>query len=149
MPEPYDLHNSPGYQLTLLSRINERRFDQGISPLGLSRVKWCVLLAVGQEGHQAPSDIAGFIGIDRTATSRALRALESDGLITRCGGQSDRRTRKVTITKDGATRLARANTIARASAERLLSKLSWYERETLSTIIEKLMAGETRDVAGL
>lgn len=151
MTEPYALHDSLGYQLTLLSRIHERRFESALAPLGLTRVKWCVLLAIGQEGHQSPSDIAQFIGIDRTATSRALRALETDGLLERSGGagNGDGRRRRVTLTAKGATRLAAATEAARDSARHLADKLSWYQRDTLKDIISTLMEGEQRDVSGL
>ena len=149
MSENYDLHESPGYQLTLLARISERRFEKRLSQLGLSRVKWCVLLAAGQERLSAPSEIANFIGIDRTATSRALRALEDQKMIERSGGGSDGRKRAVKITADGATHLARANGFARENADFFSRKLSWYERDALKTIIKKLMSGEARDVPGL
>jgi DNA-binding MarR family transcriptional regulator len=46
-------------------------------------VGWCILLAVEEEGLKNPSEIAQFVGIDRTATSRALRQLEDEGLIAR------------------------------------------------------------------
>jgi len=149
MSERYDLHKSRGYQLTLLARISERRFEKRLSSLGLSRVKWCVLLAVGQEGLSSPSEIAEFVGIDRTATSRALRALENQTLITRQGGEKDRRTRAVSITGKGAETLSRAIAIARENATYFAKKLSWYEHDTLDGIIRKLMAGETRDVPEL
>ena len=77
----YRLHNSLGYRLSRVARIQERRLDLGLRRIGLTRTTWCVLLAVGNEGLSQPSDIAEFIGIDRTATSRALRQMEADDLI--------------------------------------------------------------------
>jgi len=145
----YSLQDSLGYQITLLSRINERLFEQRLAPLGLTRITWCVLLAVHQEKLVNPSEIAAYIGIDRTATSRALRRLEADGLIARAGGAADRRTTEVSATLAGATRLAKATTAARTNAERFADKLSRYERLRLIELIDKLMAGEQRNVKGL
>jgi len=65
----YDLHGSLGYQATVTARSFERRLEERLRKLGLSRLGWCILLAVGEEKLASPSDIAGFIGIDRTATS--------------------------------------------------------------------------------
>ncbi len=149
MSQTYDLHASLGYQLTLLSRINERKFEQHLSQLGLTRVKWCVLLAVEEQGLKNPSDIAQFVGIDRTATSRALRSLDEDSLVKRDCGTSDRRTTEVTLTELGRARLAKAITGATENARHFSEKLTWYEHSTLTEIIQKLMQGETRDVAGL
>jgi DNA-binding MarR family transcriptional regulator len=97
----YRLHRSLGYKLSIASRLQERRLDEGLRRLGLTRVSWCVLLAVGVEGLGRPSDIARFVGIDRTATSRALRQMEAAGLVTRASGAKDRRTTQVTCTPKG------------------------------------------------
>ena len=88
----YRLHASLGYNLSLAARLQERRLDDALKTLGLSRTTWCVLLAVGVEALTQPSEIATFIGIDRTATSRALRMMEADGLLTRESGRADKRT---------------------------------------------------------
>ena len=149
MSEPYDLHASLGYQLTLLSRISERKFEQHLTPLGLTRVKWCVLLAVHEQGLKNPSDIAEFIGIDRTATSRALRALDEAGLIDRCSGKGDKRTTEVALTNPGKQKLNQAIKGAKSNASHFSDKLTWYEHSTLREIINKLMTGEIRDVSGL
>jgi len=147
--DSYDLHDSLGYQITLLARITERRFEQALTPLGLSRVTWCVLLALGQQGLDSPSAIAGYIGIDRTATSRALRRLERDGCISRKGGTQDRRMTEVSITSLGRQKLAAATEAAQGNAHYFSQKLSWYERDSLKTIIATLMEGEARNVSGL
>lgn len=149
MAKEYDLHQAIGYQITLFSRINERRFEQGLSAFGLTRVTWCILLSAGQEGLANPSDIADFIGIDRTATSRGLRRLEADHLITRVSGDADRRTTEVALTASGQALLQRANACAAENAEYFNAKLSWYERDMLTTILAKLLAGETRNIKGL
>lgn len=149
MSQKYDLHASLGYQTTFFSRIGDQRFEKLLTPLGLTRVNWCVLLAVGQEKLKNPSEIATFVGIDRTATSRALRKLDADGLISRCAGAGDKRMTEVSITKDGKQRLKQATKAAEENAEYFGGKISWYERYMLGVIIQKLMSGETRDVSGL
>jgi len=149
MTAPYDLHASLGYQITVFARITERRFEHALTPLGLSRVTWCVLLAVGQQKLQSPSDIATFVGIDRTATSRALRRLEAQGDITRAGGDKDRRKTEVNVSATGKAKLVQANQAAQKNADYFNTKLSWYERDTLCETIEKLLTDEDRDVAGL
>lgn len=149
MRQKYNLHSANGYRITLFSRINDRRFEQGLSALGITRVTWCILLAAGQEGLRNPSEIAAYVGIDRTATSRGLRRLEADGLITRVSGDADRRTTEIALTASGNARLQSANACATENAEYFNSKLSWYERDMLSTILAKLLAGETRDIKGL
>ena len=61
---PYRLHKSLGYQMSLTTRIQEKRLEDGLRTLGLTRIQWCILLAVGNEKLRNPSDIAAFVGID-------------------------------------------------------------------------------------
>ena len=111
--KPYRLHDSLGYKLSLAARLQERRLDEALKTLGLTRTTWCILLAVGVEGHAQPSDIAAFIGIDRTATSRALRHMEAKGLLTRRSGTDDRRTTRVVLTEAGCACIERGAPFAR------------------------------------
>lgn len=138
----YNLHSSIGYQLTLTARQQERRFEAGLKALGLSRVQWCVLLAAGNEGLHAPSAIARFIGIDRTATSRALGQMQAAGLITRDAGEADRRTTRVQLTDRGRDRLARANPLAEASRKATESRLCPDELVELTRLLAKLRGGD-------
>lgn len=142
MTEPYRLHESLGYRLSLTSRLQERRLDDGLRTLGLTRITWCVLLAVGNEGLTQPSDIAAFVGVDRTATSRALRQMETEGLIARRAGTADRRTTTVALTPRGAAVLARGTPMAEANNAWMDAKLSDAERTELRRLLSKLLEGE-------
>ena len=139
---PYRLHQSLGYQLSLAARLQERRLEEGLRRLGLSRITWCVLLAVGNEGLRQPSDIARFVGTDRTATSRALRQMEADGLIERSSGTGDRRTTSVCLTPLGARRLAEGTPLAEENGRVLEGKLAPGEEAELRRLLAKLRAGE-------
>jgi len=122
-PAPYRLHMSVGYLLTRSARIQERRLEEGLRQVGLTRITWCILLAVHVEGLRRPSGIAEFIGIDRTATSRALRQMEAEGLVARTVGTGDRRTTSVEATAEGLARLDRARPHAEHNADCLARSL--------------------------
>lgn len=138
----YRLHASLGYNLSLAARLQERRLDEALKSLGLTRTTWCVLLAVGNEGLSQPSDIAQFVGIDRTATSRALRNMENAGLVTRESGEDDRRTTLVTLTNLGRRRITEGTPYALANNESMKGKLSGEEYEMLVRLLERLNEGE-------
>lgn len=149
MSAPYDLHESFGYRMTLLSRINERAFEAKIADLGISRIMWCILLGVGQESVVHPSAIATYVGIDRTATSRALRAMETRGLITRSNGAADGRTTEVAITDTGRQILSQATAAARDNASWYTHKLTQAELAQFGQLLDKLLRDETRGVSRL
>ncbi|SEQ27742.1 MarR family winged helix-turn-helix transcriptional regulator [Thalassovita taeanensis] len=137
-PPPYRLHQSLGYHLSVAARLQERRMDEQLKTLGLTRTTWCILLAVGNEDLSQPSDIADFVGIDRTATSRALRHMEADGLLARSNGTEDRRTRRVELTAKGRDHILRATPNARDNAAVMAQSLAPGEEAELLRLLEKL-----------
>ena len=141
MSDRYRLHESMGYQLSLAARTQQRRMEDGLRPLGLSRTFWAILVTLAFEEPDQPSDIADHLGIDRTATSRALRRMEAEGLIARDTGNGDGRTRRVVLTNTGQATLDRAIPVARDSAAAIDALLSAEEQDTLRRLLRKLTAG--------
>ncbi|NNF24630.1 MAG: MarR family transcriptional regulator [Rhodobacteraceae bacterium] len=137
----YRLHASLGYHLSRAARVQERRLDEGLKPLGLTRTSWCVLLAVGNEGLSRPSLIARFIGIDRTATSRTLRGMEDSGLIARKAGDGDGRTTAVQLTALGRQRLSEGTPLAQANNAVMAERLSASEHADLMHYLARLTDG--------
>lgn len=135
---PYRLQHSLGYHLSIAARLQERRLDEQLKTLGLTRTTWCILLAVGNESLSQPSDIADFVGIDRTATSRALRHMEDDGLLARSSGTEDRRTRRVELTPKGCDAIAQATPYAQENADLMSELLEPGEEEALKRLLAKL-----------
>jgi DNA-binding MarR family transcriptional regulator len=105
-------------------------------------VGWCILLAVEEEGLKNPSEIAQFVGIDRTATSRALRQLEDEGLIAREMGREDRRTTTVSLTEEGQMRLIQARPLCVENMDHFNAKLSAAEAAELKRLLAALESGE-------
>ena len=138
----YRLHDSLGFRLSRAARIQERRLDAGLKTLGLTRVTWCVLLAVGNEGLAQPSEIAEFVGIDRTATSRALRQMEARGLISRAAGPGDGRTRSVVLTGPGKAALATGTPLAEANNAAMAERLDPDDVERLKAQLDRLIEGQ-------
>ena len=102
---------------------------------------------MGNEGLTQPSDIAAFIGIDRTACSRALRQMEADGLIARGGGDGDRRTTRVTLSERGRQLLADGTPLAEANNAAMAAKLTPGEETELRRLLSRLIEGEDADLS--
>lgn len=145
----YRLHKSLGYNLSLAARLQERRLDEALKTLGLTRITWCVLLGVGNENLRQPSEIASFVGIDRTATSRALRRMEADGLIVREGGNGDRRTKRVVLTTLGQSRIEEGTPFAISNNAAMRAKLTSRDHQTLLQLLGKLTEGEDTELSTL
>ena len=137
----YRLHESLGYYMSLTSRMQERRLDDWLRPLGLTRITWCILLAVENEGLSRPSEIADFVGIDRTATSRALRQMEEAGLITRASARDDRRMTDVRLSDLGRDLMAQATPLPEENNRIAAARLSSEERAELVRLLAKSIEG--------
>ncbi|MDE0588996.1 MarR family winged helix-turn-helix transcriptional regulator [Halocynthiibacter sp. C4] len=148
---PYSLHNSLGYQVSRTARLLERGFETELRRIGLTRLSWCTLLAVENEGLRHPSDIAEFIGIDRTATSRALKGMEEAGLISRekepktNGG--DGRSKLISVTVKGKDLLRIGTEAARANADKFEAKLSESQLEEFLALLLCLQQDEGSELS--
>jgi DNA-binding MarR family transcriptional regulator len=140
--QKFGLHDSVGHHITRTARIMERRVEGNLRRFGLTRVEWCVMVAVAEEGKKNPSEIADFVGIDRTATSRALRQLENNGLIDRAMGRDDRRTTEVRLTDRGEVQFRAALPICNEAAQHFHSKLTLDELRALKALLAKLSIDE-------
>jgi DNA-binding MarR family transcriptional regulator len=126
--------------------LQERRLEEGLRTLGLTRTTWCILLGVGNEGLKRPSQIAAFVGIDRTATSRALKQMEAENLIERSNGEGDKRTTTVELTEAGRARLEQGAPFAIANNAAMSEKLTESEFADLKRLLGKLTQGERADL---
>ena len=134
----FGLLDSIGHHISKSARIVERRVEDGLRQHGLTRIGWRILLAVQEERLRKPSDIAHAVGIDRTATSRALRQLEVDGLIAREMGREDRRTTEVSLTDAGRDVLTQATPMCRAALAHLEQNFTKAELAELKRLLQRL-----------
>ncbi|WP_138378935.1 MarR family winged helix-turn-helix transcriptional regulator [Luteithermobacter gelatinilyticus] len=138
----YRLHESYGYRLSRLSRINEKHFEEAISPIGISRLTWCVLCAVGLEQIVFPSAIAAYLGVEKSIISRLLRDMEKDKLIIKKPHSGDGRATCIELTDKGQSILQKVKRHAAATARHFESKLTKQELAEFYRLIDKLMEGE-------
>jgi MarR family transcriptional regulator for hemolysin len=144
----YHLHDSLGYRLTYAARLNERRFEVRLAESGLTRLMWCVLCALEYEALRRPSEIAEFIGVDRTAISRCLKHMETRGLIARCAAEGDARTRAVSATAEGRGALAPATEAAKENATFWNDKLTGGDRIALLRALDSLAELDDEPLTG-
>lgn len=145
--KPYNLHASLGYQATLSSRVFERRLEDGLKSISITRLQWCILVAIGLEDRGTPSGISDFLGIDRTATSRALRVMEADGYIARTPATNDRRKTDVSLSHLGIEKLTQALPIATENTTYFTQKLTRDEALILQKLLIKLRSGEQENLS--
>jgi DNA-binding MarR family transcriptional regulator len=90
------------------ARALARRFDDALRPLGLTSGQYSMMMALNQPAPPTIGTVASILCVDRTTLTAALKPLERRGLVTVSVDDSDRRSRRLTLTAAGRTLLARA-----------------------------------------
>ena len=95
------------HRTRMASRAVTRLYDDILRPTGLRATQLAGLVAVGNEDATSITELAKFMGMDRSTLTRNLTPLEREGLI-RVGNEGWRRSRIVEITNKGRSRLREA-----------------------------------------
>lgn len=90
------------------ARVMARRFDLALKPFGLTNGQFSLLMALNRPEPARISDLAPFLGVDRTTLTAALKVLEREGLASAAPDPSDKRSRRAALLPAGHARLIAA-----------------------------------------
>ena len=103
MPQEFDLETFLPYLLNQAAEATSKRFQASYkAAYGMTRTQWRVLANLGKFGAMTARDICTISHIEKTKVSRAVAALEADGLLTRSANPQDRRAEFLALTAGGA-----------------------------------------------
>ncbi|MDA4844227.1 MarR family winged helix-turn-helix transcriptional regulator [Hoeflea poritis] len=145
----YRLHSRLGYKVSRLARLMETELEEMISPLGITRLMWCILSGVGLENVNTPSALANYVGIARSAVSRALRNMEDMDLIRRCGVDGDGRGVEIRLTQKGRAVMEECRPLVEQLNDQYAGKIAKDDLDAVLRLIDALSAGETRELVRL
>lgn len=119
--------------------IGERMHAAGVP----SRSYYSLLAALAETGPTSQADLGRRIGLDRSDVTAAVTDLEEREYLERAPDPADRRRNLVRITKRGEKFLGELDEQLDAAQEELLAPLSPSERETLMTMLARLVEHHT------
>jgi len=93
------------------ARALARRFDEAFQPLGLTHGQFSLLMALNRPAPPTIGTVAGFLAMDRTTLTAALKPLERRGLLAVAVDREDRRSRRVKLTAAGHRLLIKATPV--------------------------------------
>jgi DNA-binding MarR family transcriptional regulator len=134
----HDLSYRPGFLLRKAHQVAVAIFTEEIGKLALTPPQHNVLSALmaNPECHQ--TEIGRIVGYDRATVGAVLATLEGRGLIERNGSESDRRIKKLTLTRKGQTLLNASNAAMDRINQRILDPLAVYERPLFVALLSRL-----------
>lgn len=136
---PLVLDKLPGHLIRRLHQIAVGIFLDEAHDFDLTPVQFAALDAICTRPGLDQIGLSGAIAFDRTTIGGVVERLESKGLIDRRVGKTDRRTRELYITDQGCEVLKAVSPAVLRTQDRILEPLSAEERETLLTLLTKLV----------
>ena len=126
------------------ARALTQRYDEALRPLGLTITQFTILQALSLSGEPTQGELGEILAMDSTTLTRTLAIIDRHGWITKKYG-TDRRERRLRLTRAGKSEFNRAVPYWRSAQETLrkrLGKQSWDDltkliNDTTSMLAEK------------
>ena len=119
------------------SRRMSQFYDSALAPTGLKSTQFAMLAEIERRAEAPPTirDLAEKLVMDQSTIGQNLRPLEREGLISLATDASDRRSRRVKLTKTGRSKLAAALPLWRVAQERFESGFGKRAAAELRTVL--------------
>lgn len=133
----------PSQVCTTLMRLGTRMatiFDQHFAQMNLTQAQFRTLLAIYEQGAEtgiAPSDLAGFLLLDRATITLLSNRLVERGLLERRPGEN-RRTFLLALTAEGRETLERVLPRATALADETLDAVPSSDLARLQHLLDQV-----------
>lgn len=101
-PADFDLNRFLPYLLNQAAEATSKSFHATYkAAYGMTRTQWRVIANLGKFGSMTARDICTISHVEKTKVSRAVAALEADGLLNRATSSHDRRAEVLSLTPRG------------------------------------------------
>ena len=127
-----------GYCLSRAAMLIQTGVDEALVEVDLSRLSWIILACVHFDGIQSPSQIARFVGLERTAASRLISRLEELGYVRREPDSDDRRGYSVIPTRRGIAVCNRAPALIQSGMRPYLKDMSENDVQQLIGLLKRV-----------
>ena len=140
VPEGFDLESFLPYLLNLAAEATSRAFQAVYRDrYGMTRTQWRVLAHLGQFGAMTARDICARSHIEKTKVSRAVAALEGDGMLARAPSPEDGRAEILSLTSKGRDAYAELGELARAHDRTLRGAVGPEASARLDEMLRRLI----------
>lgn len=132
-----------GFSLSRAAQIIQSAVDDALLELDLNRLSWTVLCCIRFDDIQAPSQIANFVGLERTAASRIISRLENQGYVSREPNTEDGRGYWVKATELGISICSQGPKLIESAVRPHVSDISEDEIKLLIALLKRIGPGVT------
>jgi MarR family transcriptional regulator for hemolysin len=121
--------------LHLVAHAWRNELDRRLRPLGFSHSRWLLLLHLSRNDGCTHCELAQHMGIEAATLVRQIDHMEQEGLLKRCGSETDRRVKHLNLSASGKKAVER---IRIGAAELRKEILAGSSNEQIGIAIEVL-----------
>lgn len=139
--QDFDLEGFLPYLLNQAAEITSQSFQTVYRrDHGMTRTQWRVLANLGKFGAKSATEICRISHMDKTKVSRAVAALEAEGLLLRAPDKDDRRAEVLSLTANGRQLFGALGAKAIAFDHDLRQRLGPEQAAVLALALRHLIA---------
>lgn len=120
------------------ARVLARRFDRLFAPLGVTNGQFSLMVALSGAWAPKLSELAGFLAMDQTTLTAAVKTLEKRGLLVLHADARDGRIRRPALTPAGRGLVAQAIPLWKAEHAAVQAALPDQQAQELAQILSQL-----------
>lgn len=127
-----------GFYIHDTSRLRKLVYDAAFRPAGVTRAQAAVLSYLVSDDGMSQSELADRIDIGKVALGSLVDKLEAAGMVEREADDSDRRAKRVRLTRKGRRTLDALRELGAGANERVLAGLSERDIATTTRVLRHM-----------
>jgi len=149
-PLPIELNRCNCVALRKASRRISQFYDSALASSGLRSTQFAVLVELDRRADAPPTirELSEVLVMDQSTIGQNLRPLEREGLIALVQDETDRRSRRVKLTRTGRSRLAAAQPLWSAAQQSFENGFGKRAAAELRSVLVKIARDPSLAIAG-
>lgn len=132
-----------------VSRMRRNTYDQYMKPLGITRAQWWVLAHLSRHDGMMQTQLADVLEVGKASLGVVIEGLETAGWITRRPDPTDKRAKRVYLTKPAQGLIKRMTVLEVEFNDKVFSELPLAERAALYGSLSKVKHALARVTSSL
>ncbi|MFA5825382.1 MAG: MarR family transcriptional regulator [Gallionellaceae bacterium] len=122
----------------LVNHAWRTELDRRLRPLGFSHSRWLLLLHLSRHDGCTHRELAQYMGIEAATLVRSVDHMEQEGLLKRCGSETDRRVKHLHLSDAGKKVVEDIRSYAADLRKEVLAGLSQTEIKTALDVLNNI-----------
>ena len=148
MSSELESHARDGIRLSFLihdvSRMRRSAYDHYMKPLGITRAQWWVLAHLSRHDGMMQTQLADVLEVGKASLGDVIESLESGGWVSRRPDPTDKRAKRVYLSKSSQGLIKRMTQLEVEFNEKVLADLPPEEQATLFKLLIKVKQAISR-----